>query len=228
MIKEELVKRSPLRALDQSIKGGLLPGSIGVFVSPKGVGKTACLVHVAIDQLLQGKKVLHLSFSDTADHVANWYSNLYSEISSDSHLEKSSQRFEEMMENRMVLHLGPGASSLTRVEKDIGILREAGGFDPQGVIVDGYGPSRISDLQTLCAFFRKLHIPVWFSLTQPDDASIDGFTAETLSSCFDVIIRLEEARDHTLLKLEKDYDLTTPPEVHLELDPKTLLIRKET
>ena len=46
MVKAELIKRSPLRVFEQSIHGGLGRGNIGVLASPKGVGKTACLVHI--------------------------------------------------------------------------------------------------------------------------------------------------------------------------------------
>jgi len=49
MIMEDLISRSPLRILENSIHGGLGKGNIGVLASRKGVGKTACLVHIATE-----------------------------------------------------------------------------------------------------------------------------------------------------------------------------------
>ena len=47
MVRSELNKRSPLRVFEKSINGGVGKGHIGVLASKKGVGKTACLVHIA-------------------------------------------------------------------------------------------------------------------------------------------------------------------------------------
>ncbi len=53
MVKSELINRSPLRILEKSIQGGVGKGNIGVIASRKGVGKTACLVHIATDNFLE-------------------------------------------------------------------------------------------------------------------------------------------------------------------------------
>ena len=64
MIKKELLKRSPIRVLEKSIHGGLGQGNLGVFIGRKGVGKTATLIHVALDKLLEEQHVVHLTFAD--------------------------------------------------------------------------------------------------------------------------------------------------------------------
>ena len=77
MVKEELIKRSPLRVFEKSIHGGLGTGNIGVLASPKGVGKTACLVHIATDKLFQGKYVIHVSYSSRVDYIITWYEDIF-------------------------------------------------------------------------------------------------------------------------------------------------------
>jgi KaiC/GvpD/RAD55 family RecA-like ATPase len=62
----------PLRVFDESIGGGLGRGNLGVLVSRRGVGKTACLVHLATDKLLRGEHVIHVSFNGNVEHVINW------------------------------------------------------------------------------------------------------------------------------------------------------------
>ena len=46
MIKKELISKSPLRILEKSIHGGVGKGNLGVIAARKGIGKTACLVHM--------------------------------------------------------------------------------------------------------------------------------------------------------------------------------------
>ena len=63
MHRKELNERSPLRVLEKSIHGGLGRGNVGVIVARKGVGKTAFLVGVALDDLMRDRKVLHVSLN---------------------------------------------------------------------------------------------------------------------------------------------------------------------
>ncbi|HZX11307.1 MAG TPA: hypothetical protein VFG01_10225 [Acidobacteriota bacterium] len=80
MIKSEFIKKSPLRVLEKSLQGGLKKGEIGLLASRKGVGKTACLVHIAIDKLFQGKYVIHVSYASRVDYIINWYEDIFKEI----------------------------------------------------------------------------------------------------------------------------------------------------
>ena len=64
----------------KAIHGGLGTGNIGVLASPKGVGKTACLVHIATDKLFQGKPVIHVSYSSRVDYIITWYEDIFKEI----------------------------------------------------------------------------------------------------------------------------------------------------
>ena len=64
MIKHEIITRSPQDS-GKSTHGGVGKGNIGVIASRKGTGKTACLVHIATDQLFQGKNLIHVSFPQT-------------------------------------------------------------------------------------------------------------------------------------------------------------------
>ena len=87
MQKAELIAKSPMRVLEKSIEGGLSIGNIGVIASRKGVGKTSVLVQMAIDKLMQGKKVIHVSFSPNATHVFDWYENIFGEVAKKRGLE---------------------------------------------------------------------------------------------------------------------------------------------
>ena len=60
MLLKELTERSPMRVFENSIHGGLGAGNLGVVVARHGMGKTAFLVDIALDDLLRGRKVLHV------------------------------------------------------------------------------------------------------------------------------------------------------------------------
>ena len=79
MVNTEIIQRSPIRNLEKSIHGGLGKGNIGVLASRKGVGKTACLVHIATDKLLQGKPVIHVSYASRVDYIITWYEEILKE-----------------------------------------------------------------------------------------------------------------------------------------------------
>jgi KaiC/GvpD/RAD55 family RecA-like ATPase len=104
MVKEELIKRSPLRLLEKSIHGGVGAGNIGVIAARKGTGKTACLVHIATDQLFQGKHVIHVSFAGRTDHIISWYEDIFGEIAKKRNLENAMEIHDDLIKNRVVMN----------------------------------------------------------------------------------------------------------------------------
>ncbi|MDT8297998.1 MAG: hypothetical protein RQ801_06850, partial [Spirochaetaceae bacterium] len=82
-----MINKSPLRKLDKSINGGLGAGNIGVVASRRGIGKTACLVHIATDKLMADKHVIHVSYAKKVDHIISWYEDIFKEISLKRNLE---------------------------------------------------------------------------------------------------------------------------------------------
>ena len=105
MIKQELNKRSPLRILERSTHGGLGRGNLGAIAARRGVGKTACLVHLATDQLMQGKQVIHVSFASNPSHIVDWYEDIFREIAETFDLESVMAVHDEMIRNRIVMNL---------------------------------------------------------------------------------------------------------------------------
>ena len=67
MSGKEVMERSPLRVFERAIDGGLGRGNIGIVLSRPGVGKTGFLIGMALDALLQGRQVLHISTKETVE-----------------------------------------------------------------------------------------------------------------------------------------------------------------
>src|SRR5215470_5936174 len=102
MIRKDVSERSPLRVFEKSMHGGLGRGNVGVVISRAGVGKTAMLVQIALDDLMRDRKVLHISHEHAVDHVRAYYDEIFYEIAHSTKLdEPKSVRF-DFERNRLI------------------------------------------------------------------------------------------------------------------------------
>ena len=53
---------------------------MGVVMAKAGVGKTACLIHIAMHKLLQNEKLIHISLDTPPDKVTSYYRVIFSEL----------------------------------------------------------------------------------------------------------------------------------------------------
>ena len=138
MIKAELIKRSPLRILEKSIQGGLGEGNIGVLASRKGVGKTACLVHIATDKLFQNKPVIHVSYASRVDYIINWYEDIFKEIAKKRELERAIEVHDDIIKNRVIMNFKQDGAKTGQILKSLEAMIQYGQFAANALIVDGY------------------------------------------------------------------------------------------
>ena len=234
MVKTELVKRSPLRILEKSIHGGVGKGNIGVIASRKGTGKTACLVHIATDQLFQGKHVIHVSFSGRTDHIVSWYEDIFGEIAKKRDLDDAMTVHDEIIKHRVIMNFNQGGVSPAQLLRSLRSMVTDGQFAADVVIVDGYdfehGDTEL--LVTLREFAAEIGLEVWFSASiHRDDPRTDENGVPMLLSSFigsiAVLITLQPSDGHIKLSLIKDHGQYATEDLHLMLDPKSLLIAEE-
>jgi len=231
MILSELIQRSPIRIFEQSIHGGLKPGEIGIIASPNGVGKTSVLVQLALDKLLQGKKVIHVSFSQHTQYVPIWYEDIFTEFISKKNLENAAEIKNDLVKNRVLMTFNQDGISNDQIIRSLRAMIIDGGFKAESIIIDGFDFSRtdkksIADFKT---FATELGISVWYSCSVKDEGSqydkeniplmLNGFTDN-----IDVIIILQPKTDHVELSISKDRDSVISKAKTMKLDPRTLLI----
>ncbi|MFC2169282.1 hypothetical protein ACFLRM_01775 [Acidobacteriota bacterium] len=234
MIKAELIKRSPLRILEKSIHGGLGKGNIGILASRKGVGKTACLVHIAMDKLFQGKPVIHVSYSGRVDYIINWYEDIFKEIAKKRQLESEADVHDEIIKNRVIMNFKQDGTRTEQVLNSLEAMISHGQFTADTVIVDGYDffHSSPEDLGKFRELAGKLGLEVWFSVSLSsdvelvDEQSVLNVLKEFMKEIA-VVITLKYKVDHVQLYLIKDHEYPPKGELQLKLDPKTLLIAEE-
>lgn len=230
MLKTQYLERSPIRIMEKSIHGGLGKGNLGVFTSRKGVGKTGCLIHVAIDAMLGGKKVMHVSFNSDTQHISKWYTIIYGELTKAYKLENS-DFFDEIRRNHLIMNLNQSKIAIPDVVKSLDRMIANANFSPSVVMVDGldFEKAESEDFKHLLTFAERQGIEMWFSATLHrdrmnfDDRGVPA-PVNRFYDLFAVIIMLVPQTDYVDLKLLKDRESTDLEKLRLKLDPKTFLI----
>jgi hypothetical protein len=239
MILSELIQRSPVRIFEMSIHGGLKPGEIGIIAAPSGIGKTSVLVQIALDKLLQGKKVIHISYTQHNDYVLAWYEDIFSEFVKKKNLDNPDEAKNEAVKNRVLLKFSQEGVTAEQMLRSVRALIVDGGCPADAVIVDGFDFSaragenetgeRLAKVKTLA---EELGFSVWYSCTAEGGAAVDkrgipGVLLPSLDSIA-VVIVLDPKSDHIDLKVIKDRERFNPEQMALKLDPKSLLILEST
>lgn len=235
MVKSELIKRSPLRILEKSMHGGVGNGNIGVVASRKGVGKTACLVHIATDKLFQGKHVIHVSFSSRTDHIISWYEDIFREIAKKRELESAVEVHDELIKNRVIMNFNQEGVEPQQILNSLEAMIKNGNFAAEIIVVDGYDFSKASTegLELVKDFAKQMGIEVWFSASLRSEEPLFNdqgipHELEHILDVIDVLVTLKYIEDYVHLDLAKDHEEVRSQDLHLKLDPKTLLIAEET
>jgi hypothetical protein len=235
MVIAELIQRSPLRILEKSMQGGLGNGNIGILASRKGVGKTACLVHIATDKLFQGRSVIHVSYSSRVDYIITWYEDIFKEIAKKRQLENAVDVHDEIIRNRVIMNFKQKAMQTDQVLKSVEALISHGQFSAEAVIVDGFDFSMScqEDLRMFRDFAERLQLEVWFSASLKGEEPIydEVGIPLLLKGCLEavsVLITLAFREGYVRLNLVKNHDAPPAGELPLRLDPKTLLIAEDT
>jgi hypothetical protein len=221
------------------MRGGLGRGNIGVVASRPGVGKTAMLVQIALDDLLRDRKVLHVSLEHAVDHVRAYYDELFHDLAAHTRLEAPETVRADIERHRLIYsHLGSaggapastegGKAHVRRILETIAFARDVQHFEPDMVIIDGFDFASASEesVTALAELARERRFELWASATTQAHQAKDGVPAP-VSRFVDhvaVVVFLEPEREFVHLCLVKDHDNTKLAELHLRLDPHSMRV----
>ena len=230
-IRDELTARSPLRILDRSMHGGLGTGGLGVVCAPAGVGKSAFLVDVALDELLRGREVLHFALEHATERVRSYYRQIFDEIVRAERIERPSEVWSDL-ERGLRIQAYQGASfGVATLERTLSLLDEHAGFLPDVVVVDGYDWARGSsrEVDGIKRAIRGHGCELWMSASVEDTGDGGPFVAfpdplPRYREVVDVLFSLCGAAGVVHVRLLKDREGVEPRALDLDLDPTTLLL----
>ena len=228
MYRKFLNARSPLRLLEKGLHGGLGKGNLGLILAGPGVGKTACLVGIALDDLLRGGHVLHVSLDHTVSHVRAFYDTVFDELASSTQLEDEAQVHAELDRRRSIRAYPPNTLNAAKLREAVKVEAEAGG-SPELVIVEGFDfrsvpRDEVRDLRELAG---ELEAELWLSAGAPGEkvAKLPA-EIEPIADLLSVILALEPGDGSVGLRALKDHENPDVSALHVALDPRTLLLTR--
>jgi hypothetical protein len=230
MHSKELNERSPLRLLEQSIHGGLGRGNLGVVVAPPGVGKTAFLVGVALDDLMRGRKVLHVALDEPVDKIRAYYDEIFLDLARTCGLEDIEEERLNVERNRNIHTYLGNTFSIEKLKDAIAFLRTYMHFNPEALIIEGFHFDRATavDMDSLHAVARDIDGEVWMSAVTPEPVGCEvPGPLSKLAGSIDVILCMQSDGRVVHLRLIKDHDNVEISDSHVALDPVTLLLIPE-
>ena len=228
MVRKEANLQNPLRILDRSIRGGLGKGNLGAVMAPAGVGKSACLVQIGLDDLLRERPVLHVAVGQTVEHVSAWYDALFDDLAELVHLANRVGVRESVGRRRLIQTFAEGAFSPQGLEDALASFEAYLGLTPSAILIDGFdwsGPGCTAALAAIKTSAGRVGAELW--MTAQTGRRTIAPPCEGCAALVDVGLFLEPRGSHVKLRLVKDFDGAAPVDVHLSLHSDTMRLVKD-
>jgi len=141
---------------------------------------------------------------------------------------------DEIIRHRIIMNFNQQGVTLGRVLGSVRSMIRDGHFAADLIIVDGWDFAKATrqDLQEVKRFAAEQGLEIWFSVSLGHEeprflaSGLPELLAEVQEE-LDILIYLRAEERHVRLQLLKDRDAPVAGILHLELDPKTLLIAQE-
>ncbi|HDR16779.1 MAG TPA: hypothetical protein ENN79_15115 [Desulfobacteraceae bacterium] len=231
-MKNILLKGSPLRILDGTSRKSLGLGRMGVLIARAGVGKTACLIHIALHNLMENRKVVHVSIGEGPEKIQAYYQVLLNELMSACKMKEDDDSRQLVEQNRVILAYVNKSFELGRLRAQLENLKEALDFSPDAILVDGFDfasaePGFFKDFSELAGL---LGAEIWFSalshrhISEVNERGVP-YPCHNIDDMFSVILHLLPEAGGLYLRLLKDHENETFTERRVRLDPSTFMIK---
>ena len=227
---KEFIQRSALRMLERSDEKALGQGNLGAIVARAGVGKTACLIHIAFDRIFRDGKVVHVSLQDGPDKISAYYNVILSELLKAFRLKDERETRSLMEKNRMILAYLNQSFDLPRFRENLKNLSEKAAFRPDTLVVDGldFSKAGADTFEAFKTLAQEYKTEIWFSaLSHRHIAEVNErgipYPCNSLDYFFNIILQIQPAGSGIRIKLLKDHERPVKPEDALILDPSTFL-----
>ncbi len=231
MYRKEVNERSPLRVFERSIHGGLGRGNLGVIISRAGIGKTAFLVDIALDDLMRDRKVLHVAINDSVEQVRRFYDEVFVELAKITGLEEVDEVRLSVERNRHIHSYKDVSFSVDRLVAVARFLKEHAEFAIDALMIDNFpfASATEKEIASIKELAGELDCEVWLTaLSRRDmEKGAGGYPdpVAPFDALLSVKIYLESRTGAIRLRLLKDHENENLADLMLDLDPTTLLVK---
>lgn len=236
MFANDILERNPLRLLNpKSQKSILAEGEFGAITSRAGVGKTAFLVQLALDALLQNANVLHVSVENPVSKIRLFYKEVFMGIAKEYQISNSGELWETLLPKRLIMTFQKESFSAKTLEERITNLMDQKIFVPAVIIFDDLpfdeeGRDMHALVQDLKEFAFKYNLHAWFSIrNHRDKPTLENGLPQNLAGfadLFEMVIQLIPEDKLMRVKAFRN-DIPLELESSILLDPTTMLIHKQ-
>ncbi|HEN21080.1 MAG TPA: hypothetical protein ENN86_03625 [Desulfobacteraceae bacterium] len=228
---ENFISVSPLKILDKSSRKGLGPGNLGVLIARAGLGKTACLIHIALDRIFRKGKIVHVSLEEGPEKAASYYNVIYSDLVKALNIVDINDENRMIIDrNRMILAYLNQSFDLDRLRLNLNNLKEKLEFNPDAMILDGlnFEKAERGIFEGLKQIAEEFQIEIWLSALSHrhiSDINERGVTypVNKIDDLFSIIIQVQAESSGVFLRLMKDHDIQKISDISVRLDPNTFL-----
>jgi hypothetical protein len=227
---KEFISISPLKVLEKTSRKELGKGNLGVLIARAGVGKTACLIHIAFNNIFRQKKLVHVSLEESPDKITSYYNVMYSDVVKALDIIDDREYLTRIERGRMILGYLNRSFDTGRLRASLGNLANELEFLPSILIVDGldFENAERAIFEEFKDIALEFEVEIWFSalshrhITDVNERGIP-YPCHKLDDLFSIIMQLQTGSSGVFLKLLKDHDNPTFNEISVRLDPGTFL-----
>jgi hypothetical protein len=227
---EPLVNQNPLRVLNL----GRGSKQLGLVMARAGLGKTALLVQIALDSILRGNRVIHVSIGESIEKTKAWYDDILQFILREHSVSRPHELIDMVSRHRMIMTFKEDTFSRPRLEERLNDLILQDIFRPNCLVVDGFdfGGADRATVEDIKEFLESMNLQAWFSATShrtDNRVSPAGVPApcHEVDDLFDTVILLKPEKDATIqLEIIRNNGIDSDAGIGLNLDPSTMMIKE--
>lgn len=227
---KDFIEVSPLKVLEMSSQKGLGKGNLGVLMARAGVGKTACLIHIAFDKLFRKERLVHISLEDVPEKITSYYNVIFYDLVKALGLDNEHDVRMLFERNRMILSYLNQSFEMGRLRENLKNLVENIELDPDALIVDGldFPKAGREIFEGFKEIAEEFDTEIWFSalshrhITDLNERGVP-YPCNHIDDLFSIIIQLQPTQSGITLKLLKDHENEIVSDISVQLDPNTFL-----
>ncbi len=224
---EPLVNQNPLRVLKL---GADSSRQLGLVMARAGLGKTALLVQIALESILRGNQVIHVSIGESIEKTRAWYDDILQFILQEHSIDNPHELIDMVQHHRMIMTFKESAFSRPKLEERLNDLVQQDIFRPSTLVVDGFDFSQtdreaLMDIRELIA---TMNMQAWFSAVShrgDERVSESGVPApcHDVDDLFETVVLLKP--EGGCIELDVVKNISEMDTSDLCLDPTTMMIR---
>ena len=227
---EPLANKNPLRVLKI---GKDSTSEMGLVMARAGLGKTALLVQIALDTILLGNRVIHVSIGESIDKTRAWYDDILRHILQEESVSHPHELIDMVQRHRMIMTFKESAITRPRLEERLNDLIMQDIFKPNCLVIDGFDfeSADRGTLEDIKGMAEAMSLQVWFSaVSHRKDTRVSGSgvpaPCHEVDDLFGTVILIKPEDNRISLDIIKNKGQVPDSGVELDLDPTTMMIKK--